>query len=215
MSEPPRPSTVPGTARRMKGFLPFGAGAAEDTPALLQRLARGDTSALEPLYRRESAAVYRYALTLGGNPAWAADAMQDAFVALAARPQGFDAARGISLGAYLAGMARHALLARWRDAPAAEAEDDAPGAPATHVSPEALLVRAQDQAALWAAVRALPWPQREALLLVDLQERPYAEAAAIAGIELNTLRTRLHRARLRLAALLNAAGADAGAAASS
>jgi len=37
----------------------------------------------------------------------------------------------------------------------------------------------------------------------------------LAGIELNTLRTRLHRARLRLAALLNAAGADAGAAASS
>jgi len=213
MSEPPRPSTVPATVRRMKGFLPFGA--AEDTPALLQRLARGDASALEPLYRRESAAVYRYALTLAGNPAWAADAMQDAFVALAARPQGFDASRGVSLGAYLAGMARHALLARWRDAPLAPPEDEELADTQAMASPETLLVRAQDQARLWAAVQALPWPQREALLLVDLQERPYAEAAAIAGIELNTLRTRLHRARLRLAALLNAAGADAGAASSS
>ena len=40
-------------------------------------------------------------------------------------------------------------------------------------------------------------------LLVDLQERPYADAARIAGIEINTLRTRLHRARTRLAAMLD------------
>jgi RNA polymerase sigma-70 factor (ECF subfamily) len=43
------------------------------------------------------------------------------------------------------------------------------------------------------------------VVLVDLQERPYAEAARIAGIELNTMRTRLHRARSRLSALLGAA----------
>ena len=46
-------------------------------------------------------------------------------------------------------------------------------------------------------------PLREALVLVDLQERPYEQAAQIAGIELNTLRSRLHRARARLAAQLN------------
>jgi RNA polymerase sigma-70 factor (ECF subfamily) len=40
-----------------------------------------------------------------------------------------------------------------------------------------------------------------------LQERPYAEAAAIAGVELNTLRTRLHRGRQKLAALLSPASA--------
>jgi len=43
---------------------------------------------------------------------------------------------------------------------------------------------------------------REALVLVDLQERSYAEAAQVAGVELNTLRTRLHRGRARLADLL-------------
>src|SRR5262249_46649859 len=69
--------------------------------------------------------------------------------------------------------------------------------------PEALLVRRQDDSALWAAIRALPWTFREALVLVDLQERPYQQAADIGGIELNTLRTRLHRARARLAQLLN------------
>lgn len=197
-------------------MMPFvalvGRRADDDMAGLLDGLRRGDSGALERVYRQESPAVYRYALALSGNPAWAADAMQDAFVDFAGRPEGFDAARG-SLGAYLAGMARHALLARWREgrgqvdgealeqqAQAAEEAGEASSAP----SPEALLVRAQDQALVWAAIQQLPWPFREALVLVDLQERAYAEAAQIAGVELNTLRTRLHRARSRLAALLNA-----------
>ncbi|MFO1288908.1 MAG: sigma factor, partial [Rubrivivax sp.] len=89
-----------------------GGGAAADddlpAPSLLLRLAGGDLGALDTLYRRESGRVYRYALALSGNAAWAADATQEAFVALATRPEGFDATRG-QLGAYLAGVARHAL----------------------------------------------------------------------------------------------------------
>lgn len=192
------------------------------TAHLLQRLARGEPQALDGLYRREAGRVYRYALALCGNTAWAADATQEAFVALATRPQGFDPARG-QVGAYLAGVARHALAARWRELrreePLAEPDEadgagaSAPGPPdagadTRHLeataSPEALLVRTQELQALWAALRSLPMVFREAVVLVDLQERPYAEAAQIAGIELNTLRTRLHRARARLAALLGA-----------
>ena len=69
-------------------------------------------------------------------------------------------------------------------------------------------MRAQSGAEVWLALRQLPVAFREAVVLVDLQERPYAEAAQIAGIELNTLRTRLHRGRARLAALLNASPGD-------
>ncbi len=184
----------------------------------LAALAAGEASAIGPLYRAEAPRVYRYALALCSNPAWAADATQEAFVALALRPQGFDASKG-TLGAYLAGVARHALAAQWRtlrsEEPlrddAAEFEGQLQGqlqgqldVQAAAPSPEALLVQAQDTAAIWAALRQLPAIFREALVLVDLQERPYAEAAAIAGIELNTLRTRLHRARCKLAALLRA-----------
>jgi RNA polymerase sigma-70 factor (ECF subfamily) len=198
----------------MLSFAPFlawvvrGRGAADDdSAALLPRLTAGDREAWALLYQREAPAVYRYALALGGNEAWAADATQEAFVALAARPQGYDPGRG-ALGAYLAGVARHALSARWREtraeAPWPEDGDDTLDAADSVVCPEALLVRRQDQAAVWSALRALPAPFREALVLVDLQERPYAEAAQIAGIELNTLRTRVHRGRLKLAALLGA-----------
>lgn len=186
--------------------------AAVDSAVLVARLAEGEAAALDELYRREAGPVYRYALALGGNAAWAADATQEAFVALASRPQGFDAARG-TLGAYLAGVARHALAAQWRaqrqETPLEEGDDD-DALEAAALSPEQLLVQVQDGAQVWSALRRLPPPFREALVLVDLQERPYAEAAQIAGVEINTLRTRLHRARQKLAAQLGAAGGSRG-----
>lgn len=164
---------------------------------------------LDQAYRQESDAVYRYALALCGDPALAADVTHEAFVALAREPEAFDRSRG-SLGAYLAGIARHALLAAWRlrDRHVVLDEPEEGDADELHdVAPdrEATLIGEQRLEALWAAVRALPWPFREALVLVDLQERPYAEAALIAGIELNTLRTRVHRARQRLAQALRPA----------
>lgn len=176
-----------------------------DPTALIARLARGDGQALDVVYRAESGEVYRFALAMCGNAAWAADAVQDAFVHLAEQPGGYDAARG-PLRAWLCGIARHRLLARWREAQGHWVPDDdgedGPGAPAADDSPESQLVRRQDMSELWCAIRELPWAFREALVLVDLQERPYAEAAQIAGVELNTLRTRVHRARQKLARAL-------------
>lgn len=188
-------------------FVPWTRPAAPTLAALLKALARGDAAALEALYRQEAPAVYRYALALCGDAATAADATQEAFVALAEQPAGFDPARG-ALGAYLAGIARHALLALWRrDGREAELDDETMAAlpDESGADPEQLLARAQDLHRLWAALRALPWPQREAVVLVDLQGRPYAEAARIAGCELNTLRTRVLRGRQRLAAALQQA----------
>ncbi len=105
----------------------------------------------------------------------------------------------------LSGVARHALLARYRRGASEAPHDDDTLAqwPDAEASPEQLMVQRQDLAQLRQALQALPFVLREAVVLVDLQERPYAEAARIAGCELNTLRTRLHRARLRLAARPN------------
>lgn len=193
----------------MMPFLPWRAPSRTETAqaGALARLRAGDRAAIALLYEAEAPRVYRYALALAGNPAWAADATQEAFVALALRPQGYDPTRG-PLGAWLAGVARHALAAQWRQALGHEplADDDESQGDAAAPSPEELLVQAQDGDAVWRALRQLPPAFREAVVLVDLQERPYAEAAAIAGIELNTLRTRVHRGRQRLASLLAGEG---------
>ena len=186
------------------GFVAPAASAAGDEALLMARLADGDAEALALLYRRESGSVYRYALALAGDEAAALDAVQEAFAQLLKGPQGWQAGRG-SLGAYLAGMARHQLLNQWRDArrhiPLDESLDTGDGAEAMP-PPDARLNQAQQQDGLWAAIRALSWPQREAIVLVDLQERSYDDAAAIAGVSVDALRTRLHRARQRLADLL-------------
>lgn len=179
---------------------------AEDLQGL-DLLRQGRMQGLEPIYRRHSGPVYRYLLGLGASREAASDATQDAFLSLAQQAQAFDPQRG-TLGAYLAGIARHALLAQWRrqgremtredkDLADGLSEDDM-----SEANPLELLESAVNQRALWAAIEALPFVFREAVLLVDIQERSYAEAAAIAGIELNTLRTRVHRGRLRLAQTL-------------
>lgn len=197
------------------GFVADAQGRRADEAALLARVLRGDAQALALLYRRESGPVYRYALALVGDEAAALDAMQEAFTQLLLNPQGFEPGRG-TLGAYLAGIARHQLLARWRDAKRfvaliddvddEAADDEKAGADATGagLSAEQRLVDAQRSEQLWSAVRRLAWSQREALVLVDLQERSYEEAAAVAGTRVDVLRSRLHRARARLAELLAA-----------
>ncbi|WP_374675273.1 RNA polymerase sigma factor [Ideonella sp.] len=201
----------------MLPFVPWTLRPRRRDPRRTDDAERAGRDWLASVYHAEADGVYRYALALCGDPALSADVTQEAFVALAQAPDRFDPARG-SLGAYLAGMARHGLLAAWRhrdrhaawptdtegeDLPLAElgGDDAAPHGDPGH---EHRLITAQSLDALWAALRALPWPFREAVVLVDLQERPYAEAARIAGIELNTLRTRLHRGRARLAEALGA-----------
>jgi RNA polymerase sigma-70 factor (ECF subfamily) len=191
------------------GFVADSSGRQADAAALLAKAIRGDQAALSLLYRRESGAVYRYALALCGDEAAALDAMQEAFTQLLQQPQGFDATRG-ALGAYLAGIARHQLLRRFREAKRFVAqiegeEEDGDGSAAAPAS-DSLLVRAEAGEQLWSAIRRLPWSQREALVLVDLQERAYQEAADVAGVSVDVLRTRLHRARQRLATLLGAQG---------
>ncbi len=197
------------------GFVADAQGRRADEAALLARVLRGDAQALALLYRRESGPVYRYALALVADEAAALDAMQEAFTQLLLNPQGFEPGRG-TLGAYLAGIARHQLLARWRDAKRfvaliddvddEAADDEKPGVDAAGagLSAEQRLVDAQRSEQLWSAVRRLAWSQREALVLVDLQERSYEEAAAVAGTRVDVLRSRLHRARARLAELLAA-----------
>jgi RNA polymerase sigma factor (sigma-70 family) len=168
---------------------------------IARRIAAGERAALADLYTREAPRVYRYALAMSGSEALAADVTQDTFIAFAQKPSGFNAAKG-TLQGYLMGVARHHVLGMLRQAhdPLEAITDE----PAAADNPDTLLIAKAHHAALMAAIAQLPVVFREALVLVELQEMTYAQAAALAGIELNTLRTRLHRAKKRLAELLGA-----------
>lgn len=83
-------------------------------------------------------------------------------------------------------------------------DDDLVASPS---SPEADAEHAQLVHHTRAAIAQLPDDQRHVLLLVDLEECSYAEAATILGIPIGTVMSRLSRARARLRGILDAAGA--------
>jgi len=74
----------------------------------------------------------------------------------------------------------------------------------TAVAPLESVLRSEDLAQLERALDALPEPFRSAVLLVDLDELSYEDAAAIMTCPVGTLRSRLFRGRRALAALLGA-----------
>jgi RNA polymerase sigma-70 factor (ECF subfamily) len=71
------------------------------------------------------------------------------------------------------------------------------GPPHTLVSPEDLLddlARREKIDSVRQAVLALPAHYREVVVLCDLHEMSYAEAASVIGCAVGTIRSRLHRA---------------------
>jgi RNA polymerase sigma-70 factor (ECF subfamily) len=172
--------------------------------ALLRRARAGSADAWNLLYRRRSAGIYRFALRMTGREALAEDVTQEVFAALLSETHRFDAARG-SLAPYLFGIARKQVLRHL------EREQryvgDAVREPVHEETPQRLAARAETVEAVRRAILTLPPVFREAVVLCELQELRYAEAAAAVGVPLGTLRSRLHRGRRLLSEALREAGA--------
>jgi RNA polymerase sigma-70 factor (ECF subfamily) len=69
---------------------------------------------------------------------------------------------------------------------------------------EAKLIAEADAASLHAAIAALPTPYRETIILRDSQELSYREIAAVTGVPIGTVMSRLARARRQVIATLAA-----------
>jgi RNA polymerase sigma-70 factor, ECF subfamily len=165
--------------------------------ALAARLACGDAAALTPIYQRHRAQVYRFALLWSGSAAVAADVTQDVFLHLLTKAGDYAPERG-PMPPWLLGIARNFVHRRTGADARYVANDDEAEPPAPELdapTPESALETQRDLARLRAAIAALPPHYRDVLVLVELAERSYAEAAAICGCELNTVRSRLSRAR--------------------
>ena len=177
--------------------------------ALLARMKQGDEAAFVALYRRHCGAVHRFALLYAGSPALAADVTQDTFIHFISHPNQYDPTRG-PMAAWLCGVARNLArkhFARREDATdPAELHDDAmlDDAHVDHVSPLDRVL--QDEAAeeVRRAVASIAPHYRDVLILCELSDMTYAEAAQVCGIDIGTVRSRLSRARAQLAQRLSA-----------
>lgn len=81
--------------------------------------------------------------------------------------------------------------------------EDADGIIATHVGVHPEQDSHMDLSDMQTALGKLPADQREALLLVSASDMSYEEAAVICGVAVGTIKSRVNRARARLAELLH------------
>jgi RNA polymerase sigma-70 factor (ECF subfamily) len=177
-----------------------------DDELLTQALA-GDEQAFANLFRRRHLDVFRFVLHMTGSVPIAEDVVQDVFMVVVRDGARYDAGRA-TVAAWLCGIARNFVRRRLerdrRLTPVDPAGEGESSADPLSIDPLAGLLRAERIETLRRAVHALPVAYREAVVLCDLEEMSYGDAAAALGCPVGTVRSRLHRARAILAVRLAA-----------
>jgi RNA polymerase sigma-70 factor (ECF subfamily) len=176
---------------------------------LLRRMGAGDQEAFRTIYQRCQGPIFRFALHMTGNTFLAEDVTQEVFMTLIQERAQFDASRG-TLSAYLFGMGRNLLLRRLdrervyvpfleHDGENGAGNRDRKNAGhAVLVMPPNDFIRSETIERVRQAVASLPPSYREVVVLCDLQEMSYDEAARVMECAVGTVRSRLHRARALL-----------------
>ena len=168
---------------------------------LLKLMLSGDEESFTSLYRLRQSNVYQFALHMCGSRSIAEDITQEVFMVLIREGRSYDSSRG-SLAAYLCGIARNLLLRRLeRDkiyVPMTDDNDEVGECTERFIDsadPLRELTHNETIESVRRAVGSLPPRYREVVVLCDLQEMSYIEAANVLGCAIGTVRSRLHRAR--------------------
>ena len=172
---------------------------------LLRLMIAGDEEAFTVLYNRRQSAVYRFALHMSGSPAIAEDVTQEVFIVLISEAARYDPSRG-SLASYLCGISRNHVLRRMQrerlyvpiDGDLEQADAATPAEPVAEADPLGDLTRGETVESVRRAILSLPTHYREVVVLCELNEMDYAEAANVLGCAVGTVRSRLHRGRALL-----------------
>jgi RNA polymerase sigma-70 factor (ECF subfamily) len=168
----------------------------------------GDTAALETLLVRYQPQLYRFGFRMCGNEEDAGDVAQESLIAMARSLRHF---RGdSSISSWLYTIARRFCIRKRRRskfAPAREesldGEDDtARGLTDPAPTPEQIAANEELGVALARAIGALDPPQREVLVLRDVEGLSAAEVAAVLEISVEAVKSRLHRARVAVREML-------------
>jgi RNA polymerase sigma-70 factor (ECF subfamily) len=175
---------------------------------LLECIADGDQAALRELMIRHQTRIYRFVMRFIRDRGVAEDIVSDTFVAVWRQAADFE--NRSSVATWLLAIARYkALSARERLVAAHEPLDEVA---ATLVDPghgpDAGIERRDSARFLRQCLAALPAEQAMLLDLVYFHEKSVREAAVIAGVSENTVKSRMYLGRKKLAAMLNAASIE-------
>ena len=148
-------------------------------------------------------AAYAFARSLCRDATLADDIVQDAYLRAY---RGFGGYRGGSAKAWLFAIVRSSFLtwarSRKNRLELTDDEDALDQVVDDGATPEGLVLREAADAAVRAAVEALPDPFREAIVLREFQDLSYKEISEITSVPIGTVMSRLARARRLLAIAL-------------
>jgi RNA polymerase sigma factor (sigma-70 family) len=178
---------------------------------LVELVAQKDAGALEALYERYGRAAYSLARRILTDDTLAQDVVQEVFLSLWRDVGRFDAGRG-TVATYLLSMTHHRAvdvvrreenLRRWRTSDEGlELEPD----PKARVEDE--VEASERRAEVRAALAELPAAQREALLLAYFGGYTQREVAALVGVPLGTVKTRMAAGMRKMKEALQDAGRE-------
>ena len=148
-------------------------------------------------------AAFNYARWLTKNDADAEDVVQDAYLRAL---RFFSSLRGEDARAWLLTIVRNTCYGRFPrragSGVTTVADEDADARADAGPDPEAQLIQQQTVEQVRRALEALPADFREVLVLRELEGMSYKEIAAIVGIPIGTVMSRLARARERFAGVI-------------
>jgi RNA polymerase sigma-70 factor (ECF subfamily) len=169
--------------------------------ALLQAARQGDGEALDALLQDVQPQIYRFSLKMCGQAEDAQDVLQETLLAAARTMRGFRGASSVSTWLYT--IARSFCIKKRRRsvfAPEVVSLDADPAATRAVASPapdpERGLADRELSEALDSAIAGLEPGSREVLVLRDVEGLSADEVAAVTGLSVPAVKSRLHRARL-------------------
>lgn len=166
----------------------------------LPRHVRGDPAAFPALVAAYRRPIYGYLVRSGIAPAERDDVFQTVFLRVHQAARRYEPSR--PLKPWLFAIVANAVRNHVRDARAARSNlshDDPPELPDGQPGADRTLEARQTVAWIEGAIADLPEAQRQVLLLVSVAELAQHEVAEVLAMPLNTVKTHLRRARLRLA----------------
>lgn len=178
---------------------------------ILQRARRGESAAFEEIVRAHEKTVYNLALRTLGNREDAEDAVQETFLKAYTALPGFRGESRLSVWLYrITANVCTDMLRRRRETVSLSVDDDDGerelDIPDGRFDPAALAEKNAVRAAVRAAMDALPEDSRRVLALRELGGLSYDEIAAALELDLNTVKSRIFRARKKLCAVLAGSG---------
>jgi RNA polymerase sigma-70 factor (ECF subfamily) len=173
---------------------------------LLERCRRGEREAFDELFDDYLPFVYNLAVRLLNDPEAAQDVVQETFVRVYQNLSRFSGRSRLSTWIYRIVvnlcLDERRRQSRQPETVSAEEEEETlrwlEQLPDEDPGPEARTLQEERHRVLWQAVQRLPEPFRATLILCDLEEWSYSEAAEVLGVAEGTVKSRLNRARKML-----------------